>query len=73
MDSKNVKKYVEITPGNKTDMKKLITSIRKQLIGNEDYDNGNIQLDIDHNAVRVYFFKGCKKIPKIITRGKLSI
>lgn len=73
MDNKNIQKYVEITPGTKTDMKKLVTNIRKQLIGSKDYNNGNIQLDIGNDAVRVYFSKGCKKIPKIFTRGNVSI
>lgn len=73
MDNKSIRKYVEITPGTKTDTAKLIMSIRKQLIGNEDYNNGDIQLDIGNDKIRVYFSKGCKKIPKIITRGNLSI
>lgn len=62
---KDVKKYIQIEVKDDKELENIANYIHEQLRGNEDYINSNILLNIDVDAVRLWFFDECKEIPVI--------
>lgn len=69
MEDRNIfKKLKEVTieASDDKELERIATSIHEQLYGNEEYTNGNIEINIDVDAVRLYIYEECKEIPDII-------
>lgn len=66
MEAENILKYIQIEARDDKDLERIANGIHQQLVGNEDYRNNNILLNIDVDAVRLYFFEECKEIPDIV-------
>lgn len=62
----DVKKYIQIEVQTEEEKKVIGTKIHEQLIGNQDYIDSNIILNIDEPyMVRLWFFKECENVPSI--------
>ncbi len=66
MGTENILKYVQIEFQDDKDLERIAMGIHMQLVGNEDYINNKIVINIDTDAVRLYFFEGCSEIPDIV-------
>ena len=62
----NLKLHVIIRTSNEEEQLRIGNSIHEQLVGNMDYVNSNIVLNIDkENEVNLWVFDECESIPKI--------
>lgn len=62
-----LKKEIIITVKNEKEQMRIANSIHHQLVGNQDYIDSNIVLNIDeNNTVRLYIFEECENEPDII-------
>lgn len=62
-----LKKEIIITVKNEKEQMRIANSIHHQLVGNRDYIDSNIVLNIDeNNTVRLYIFEECENEPDII-------
>ena len=67
MDNKAFKKAIEIECSSNEDKMMVGEAIHNQLVGNEDYINNNIILNIDEDCkVILVIFNECKNEPKIL-------
>ena len=63
----NVKLAIQIETSASEDRTKVIDVIREQLRENEDYINGNIDLNIDPvGVIMLYVYEGCTSIPTLL-------
>lgn len=59
-------RYLTINCNSVEAKKELGTKIHNQLVGNKDYIDSNIVLNIDEQyTVQLWFFKECESIPEI--------
>lgn len=59
--------HITIRTTDEKEQMRVGNSIHHQLVGNEDYRNNNIILNIDvGNEVNLYIFKECENIPDIV-------
>jgi hypothetical protein len=66
MDEK-LKMHITIRTIDDKEQMKIGNSIHHQLVGNKDYIDNNIILNIDdNNEVNLYIFKECESIPDIV-------
>lgn len=66
MDS-TLKREIVITVKSEEEQMEIANSIHHQLVGNRDYKDSNIVLNIDKdNTVRLYIFEECEEIPDIV-------
>ena len=66
MDSE-LKKVITIECSDNDEKMIVGNLIHKQLVGNKDYIDNNIILNIDtDNTVNLWIFKECKEIPQIL-------
>lgn len=64
---KQLKMHVTIRTVDDKEQMRVGNSIHHQLVGNKDYVDNNIILNIDmDNEVNVYIFKECENVPAII-------
>ncbi len=64
---KQLKMHVTIRTVDDKEQMRVSNSIHHQLMGNKDYVDNNIILNIDmDNEVNVYIFKECENVPAII-------
>lgn len=62
-----LKMHISIKTINNEEKMRIGNSIHDQLVGNSDYIDSNIILNIDdENEVNLYVFKECENVPKII-------
>ena len=67
MANKTFKKAIEIECSSNEEKMKVGELIHNQLVGNEDYINNNIVLNIDEDCkVILVMFNECKNEPKIL-------
>lgn len=64
MEDKVIQKITIETSDDKEQLK-IANFIHEQLVGNKDYINNNIVLNIDTDAIRLYIFEECTEIPTI--------
>ena len=65
-DDANVKMYIQIEVQSEDEKKEIGNKIHKQLMGNQDYIDSNILLNIDEPyTIRLWIFKECKSVPSI--------
>ena len=63
----NLKMHITIRTTDEKEQMKIGNSIHHQLVGNQDYKNSNIVLNIDEeNEVNLYIFKECEIVPDIV-------
>lgn len=63
----NLKMHVTIRTRNEKEQMRIGNSIHHQLVGNKDYIDSNIILNIDvDNEVNLYIFEECEVIPDIV-------
>lgn len=61
-----LKMHISIKTINNEEKMRIGNSIHDQLVGNSDYIDSNIILNIDdENEVNLYVFKECENVPKI--------
>ena len=61
-----VKMHVRITVEDNEKKMELGRKIHNQLVGNEDYIESDILLNVDEDdIVDLYVFEGCKNVPEI--------
>lgn len=61
-----LKMHISIKTINNEEKMRIGNSIHDQLVGNSDYIDSNIILNIDdENEVNLYIFKECENVPKI--------
>lgn len=66
MPESNLKMSVRIWTADEKEQMKVANFIHQQLVGNKDYKDNNIILNIDvDNEVNLYIFEECKDIPTI--------
>ena len=64
--NKNLKMHIIIKTVNEEEKMRIGNSIHDQMVGNKDYIDNNIILNIDEvNEVNVYIFDECEIIPNI--------
>ena len=64
---KDLKMHITIRTNDKDEQMRIGNSIHKQLVGNKDYIDSNIVLNLEtDNEVNVYVFKECENVPDII-------
>lgn len=64
---KDLKMHVTIRTIDEKEQMRIGTAIHHQLVGNKDYIDSNIILNIDSkNEVNLYIFKECENIPDIV-------
>lgn len=62
----DLKMHMVIKTVNDEEKMRIGSSIHEQLVGNKDYIDSNIVLNIDdENEVNLYVFKECENIPEI--------
>lgn len=65
--NKLLKRHVIIRTVNEEEHMRTANSIHHQLVGNKDYKDSNIILNIDEpNEINLYIFKECENVPDII-------
>ena len=58
---------ITIETSNEKEQEKVANGIHYQLVGNQDYIDNNIILNIDvKNKIRLYIFKECENVPDIV-------
>lgn len=63
----NLKMHITIRTVDASEQTRIGNSIHHQLVGNQDYIDSNIVLNIDEpNEVNLYIFKECKNVPDIV-------
>lgn len=63
----DLKMHITIRTINEKEQLRIGNSIHRQLVGNKDYIDCNIILNIDiKNEVNLYIYKECKNVPDII-------
>lgn len=63
----NLKTHITIRTTDEKEQMRVSNSIHHQLVGNKDYIDSNIVLNIDtENEVNLYIFKECENVPDII-------
>lgn len=63
----NLRMHITIRTINEKEQMEVGNSIHHQLVGNQDYIDNNIVLNIDtDNEVNLYIFKECENIPNIV-------
>lgn len=64
---KDLKMHITIRTIDEKEQLRIGNSIHRQLVGNKDYIDCNIILNIDiGNEVNLYIYKECKNVPDII-------
>ena len=64
---KDLKMHITIRTTDKKEQMRVGNSIHCQLVGNKDYMDSNIVLNIDvENEVNLYIFNECENVPGII-------
>ena len=64
---KDLKMKVEIQVESREEQLRIGNSIHECLVGNPDYVNNSIILNIDDpNIIRLFIFKECETIPTIV-------
>lgn len=64
---KQLKRHVIIRCIDDDDQMRIANSIHHQLVGNKDYKDSNIILNIDErNEINLYIFKECENDPDIV-------
>lgn len=64
---KQLKMHITIRMVDDKEQMRVGNSIHHQLVGNKDYIDNNIILNIDmDNEVNLYIFKECENVPDII-------
>ena len=64
---KDLKMHITIRTTDEKEQLKIGNSIHYQLVGNKDYIDSNIILNIDvENEVNLYIFNECENVPVII-------
>ena len=64
---KNLKMHVTIRTTDEKEQERVGNSIHHQLMGNKDYIDSNIVLNIDvDNEVNLFIYKECENIPDIV-------
>ena len=64
---KDLKMHITIRTIDEKEQLRIGNSIHRQLVGNKDYIDCNIILNIDvENEVNLYIYKECKNVPDII-------
>jgi DNA helicase TIP49 (TBP-interacting protein) len=64
---KDLKTHITIRTTDEKEQMRVSDSIHHQLVGNKDYIDGNIILNIDvENEVNLYIFDECENVPDII-------
>ena len=62
-----LKMHITIRTIDTDEQMRIANSIHHQLVGNRDYKDNNIVLNIDiNNEVNLYIFKECENVPDII-------
>lgn len=62
----NLKMKITIECSDEKEQMNIGNYIHEQLVGNKDYIDSNILLNIDvENTIRLYIFKECEEIPTI--------
>ena len=62
----DLKMHIIVKTVNEEEKMRLGKSIHEQLVGNKDYIDSNIILNIDNkNEVNLYVFNECENIPNI--------
>ena len=63
----NLRMHITIRTTDEKEQMRVGNSIHHQLVGNKDYIDNNIILNIDvDNEVNLYIFKECENIPDIV-------
>ena len=63
----NLKMHITIRTADEKEQIRISNSIHHQLIGNKEYIDSNIVLNIGiENEVNLYVFKECENVPDII-------
>ena len=63
----DLKMHITIRTTDKEEQIRVGNSIHFQLVGNKDYIDNNIVLNIDvENEVNLYIYKECENVPNII-------
>ena len=63
----SLKIHITIRTIDEKEQMRIGNSIHHQLVGNKDYINNNIVLNIDvDNEVNLYIYKECENVPDII-------
>ena len=63
----SLKMHITIRTIDKKEQMRIGNSIHHQLVGNKDYVDSNIVLNIDvDNEVNLYIYKECENVPDII-------
>lgn len=64
---KDLKMHITIRTTDEKEQMRIGNSIHHQLVGNKDYIDCNIILNIDdENEVNLYIFNECENVPDII-------
>lgn len=62
----DLKMHMTIKTTSEEEKMRIGNSIHEQLVGNQDYRDSNILLNIDdENEVNLYVFKECENFPNI--------
>lgn len=63
----SLKTHITIRTIDEKEQMRIGNSIHHQLVGNKDYIDNNIVLNIDvDNEVNLYIYKECENVPDII-------
>ena len=63
----SLKMHITIRTIDEKEQMRIGNSIHHQLVGNKDYVDNNIVLNIDvDNEVNLYIYKECENVPDII-------
>ena len=63
----NLKMHITIRTIDEKEQMRIGNSIHHQLVGNKDYVDNNIVLNIDvDNEVNLYIYKECENVPDVI-------
>lgn len=64
---KDLKMHITIRTKDEKEQLRIGNSIHFQLVGNKDYIDSNIILNIDsENEVNLYIYNECKNVPDIV-------
>ena len=65
----DLKMHIIVKTVNEEEKMRIGNSIHEQLVGNKDYIDSNIILNIDNeNEVNLYVFNECENIPNITVK-----
>lgn len=63
----NLKMEITIKVNDEKEQLRIGNSIHEQLVGNKDYIDSNIILNIDEeNIIKIYIFNECESVPNIV-------